>query len=498
MGPIIQACFGESPLIQAVKIKLSLSAEDQRSLDGQSKILNWADNQLLSRAKAKLESLNDSSSDKTQTLKLIYSKRGLRDLIPMMKEEHPFLKTVHSSPLKNAALRLSEAIAASSAKRNKRRKFPRFRSQRQKWFSLLYDESGKGFKILKDRLLKLSLGQDENKKRLYVTAQLEKSLESFGMHAIRQLRITKEKSGYFAVFTVERADPQAKPIRKIIAIDPNHKNLGYGVSSTGLAVEIHNPYFIKSLDKQIDSVKRRRDLCKRRSTKIELESGKVIWKPSRRWEVFQNKLEKLYIKRQEQTKSFLFTMANKLYKNFSTSIESFLSSVTRPQSKVRRRQYKISTARSIFDENDVTGLRKGSISVGDYTPNGGGTSTKMRRAMNNQSLIGRFKLVLNWVAKKSGKHFHEWNEKGSTRTCHACGFKHERSLSPEIREWSCPGCNMFHIRDENAALNGLMRTQKEFELFCSNHPAQVTARCAWRFNGLGFDRGLLAEVQAQT
>jgi putative transposase len=456
MGPIIQACFGESPLIQAIKIKLNLSAEDQRSLDGQSKILNWAYNQLLSRAKTKLESLSDSSCDKTQTLKLIYSKRGLRDLIPMMKEEHPFLKTVHSSPLKNAALRLSEAIAASSTKRNKRRKFPRFRSQRQKWFSLLYDESGKGFKILKDRLLKLSLGQDENKKRLYVTAQLEKSLESFGMHTIRQLRITKEKSGYFAVFTVERADPQAKPIRKIIAIDPNHKNLGYGVSSTGLAVEIHNPYFIKSLDKQIDSVKRRRDLCKRRSTKIELESGKVIWKPSRRWEVFQNKLEKLYIKRQEQTKSFMYTLANKLYKNFDL------------------------------------------VSMGDYTPNGGGISTKMRRAMNNQSLIGRFKLVLNWVAKKSGKHFHVWNEKGSTRTCHACGFKHERSLSPEIREWSCPGCNMFHIRDENAALNGLMRTRKEFELFCSNHPAQVTARCAWRFNGLGFDRGLLAEVQAQT
>jgi putative transposase len=451
---IIQACFGESPLIQAIKIKLNLSAEDQRSLDGQSKILNWAYNQLLDRAKTNLTNLKEAECDKTKTLKLIYSKRGLRDLIPMMKEEHPFLKTVHSSPLKNAALRLSEAIAASSAKRNKRRKFPRFRSQRQKWFSLLYDESGKGFKILKDRFLKLSLGQDENKKRLYVTAQLEKSLESFGMHTIRQLRITKEKSGYFAVFTVERADPQAKPIRKIIAIDPNHKNLGYGVSSTGLAVEIHNPYFIKSLDKQIDSVKRRRDLCKRRSTKIELESGKVIWKPSRRWEVFQNKLEKLYIKRQEQTKSFMYTLANKLYKNFDL------------------------------------------VSMGDYTPNCGGISTKMRRAMNNQSLIGRFKLVLNWVAKKSGKHFHEWNEKGSTRTCHACGFKHESSLSPEIREWSCPDCNMFHIRDENAALNGLMRTRKEFELFCSNHPAQVTARCAWRFNGLGFDRGLLAEVQA--
>jgi putative transposase len=112
--------------------------------------------------------------------------------------------------------------------------------------------------------------------------------------------------------------------------------------------------------------------------------------------VFQNKLEKLYIKRQEQTKSFMYTLANKLYKNFDL------------------------------------------VSMGDYTPHGGGLSTKMRRAMNNQSLIGRFKLVLNWVAKKSGKHFHEWNEKGSTRTCHACGFKHESSLSPEIREWSCP------------------------------------------------------------
>jgi hypothetical protein len=47
---------------------------------------------------------------------------------------------------------------------------------------------------------------------------------------------------------------------------------------------------------------------------------------------------------------------------------------------------------------------------------GGGISRGMRRAMNNQSLIGRFKETLAWVAVRSGKIYGEWDEDGSTRT----------------------------------------------------------------------------------
>ncbi|OLE32855.1 MAG: hypothetical protein AUG45_08900 [Ktedonobacter sp. 13_1_20CM_3_54_15] len=45
-----------------------------------------------------------------QVGKTLYTERGLRDLLPSLKARYPFLKTVYSSVLKNAALRLSKAI----------------------------------------------------------------------------------------------------------------------------------------------------------------------------------------------------------------------------------------------------------------------------------------------------------------------------------------------------------------------------------------------------
>jgi putative transposase len=96
------------------------------------------------------------------------------------------------------------------------------------------------------------------------------------------------------------------------------------------------------------------------------------------------------------------------------------------------------------------------------------------------------KQVLAWVALRSGKQYLEWEEGGSTRTCHDCGFVVVEGIAPSIREWDCPGpdCTSHHIRDENAARNGLTRTLKALGLPCSGRRG-VSSRRAWRFNGLG-------------
>ena len=101
------------------------------------------------------------------------------------------------------------------------------------------------------------------------------------------------------------------------------------------------------------------------------------------------------------------------------------------------------------------------MAIGDYTPNGGGISRKMRRGMNNRSLIGRFKQVLSWVGRKSGKLFLEFDEKGTTRTCFKCNAIVEGGLSPKIRVWQCSECQTMHIRDENAAVNGLSKVLRD-------------------------------------
>jgi putative transposase len=126
------------------------------------------------------------------------------------------------------------------------------------------------------------------------------------------------------------------------------------------------------------------------------------------------------------------------------------------------------------------------VGIGAYVPHGSGITRKMRRAMNNQSLNRRLKHVLAWVALRSGKQYLEWEEAGSTRTCHDCGYVVEGGIPVEMREWDCPGpeCRRHHIRDENAARNGLTRTLKALGLPCSGR-REVSSRRAWRFNGLG-------------
>ena len=172
-----------------LKIPLNLDQESAQILDGQSRILNWAYNRLL---EISLEARNKfiETGDKEQG-RIAYSKRGLRNLLPDMKKEHQFLKSVHSSPLKNAALRLSKSIEDYQGSRKGRRKgkktgWPKYRSWSQKFFSLLYDEPKKGFKV-DDRELTLSLGTNAEGKRLRITGMLEKSPFSFKDTEIRNL-----------------------------------------------------------------------------------------------------------------------------------------------------------------------------------------------------------------------------------------------------------------------------------------------------------------------
>jgi putative transposase len=442
-------------MISAVKIPLLVGKQEAAILDSQSRIANWLYNELLERAND-LRTQYRGRQDK-EVGRALYTERGLRDLIPGIKERHPFLKTVYSSPLKNAALRLSQAIRAyQDGKHGRRAKavnWPRFRSWKRSWFSLQYEEPWKGYH-LEGRSLTLSLGQDAAGKQLRLTLTLAQALPHWvNDDHVRQCRIVKEGSLYSVIFTVERRLPNGKPLHNVVALDPNHKNFCYTVGTDGKVAEIHNPYFLKSLDKRIDQLKAKRDRCKKKAKQITRPDGSTFWLPSRRWRSLNTRLQEVYRKRREQTQVYLYTIANRLYHDYDA------------------------------------------VGIGDYVPHGGGITRKMRRSMYSQSLNRRFKRVLCWVALRSGKRYLEWEEGGSTRTCHDCGYVVAEGIPPEVREWDCPGpeCSSHHIRDENAARNGLTRTLKALELPCSGR-REVSSRRAWRFNGLGLEvRGLLTD-----
>lgn len=436
-------------------IKLQLTAQEEifRSLDGQSRICNWLYNHLLEKANAFRQEFIQTGN--TELVKTLYTERGLRDLLPSLKKELPFLKSVHSSPLKNSALRLSQAIQArQQSKKGKRRGkeigWPRFRSWQTSWFSLLFDEPNKGFKVLGDTL-QLSLGMGDEHKRHSLSLTL-KEAHLLKDQQIRQLRIVKQAGIYYAVFTVRVLLVETKPIKRVIALDPNHKNMAYGTDTEGHAIEIAAPHWLKPYDKRIDELKSKRDRCNKRAKKVVIAdqqgkpTGKEIHLPSKRWKKYQCTLEKALRKRQEQTKTFVYTLAHRLCQQYDC------------------------------------------IGIGDYTPDGNGITVRMRRAMNNRSLIGRFKEALKWVALKSGKTYFEYDEKGTTRTCHCCEHVHAEGLCPSIRIWECPGCRINHIRDENAAQNGLKQVLRDLikkgETLVSLVPGSglvsVIERWAWR------------------
>jgi putative transposase len=438
--------------ISVIKLRLVADEKISACLDDQSRKCNSLYNRLLEEANRLKEQFKKTGN--AEYAKILYSPRGLRNLVPIIKNANPYFKSVYAAPLKNTALRLTASITAyqdsNKGKRaGKKTGWPQFRSWKDSWFSLFYDEPYKGYQVIKNTLhVSLGLGMDRKRKTLQIPLPEGHLLKN---KKIRSLRIVKEANVFSAVFTVMQTVPDTKPIQKIIALDPNHKNLAYGVDNDGVAVEIEAPAWLKIYDKRVDELKSKRDRCKKKSRLINVldDKGVVIkqrWESSRRFKKIDLTYKAVLAKRREHTKLFCYRTANILYKRYDL------------------------------------------VAVGDYVPHGQGITTLMRRAMNNRSLIGRFKNILAWVAIKSGKSYREFAEKGTTRTCHACLHVMDGGLDPSIRQWTCPGCTTNHLRDENAACNGLIKILRNVDKECGESFPQVPRlgrvaikeRWAWR------------------
>jgi len=166
-------------LIYNKKIKLILSKDDSHILDSQSKMCNWLYNQLFE--------LNENDYKNGKKLNLL-SGRNLRDQVPKIKEKNPFLYKVHSSPLKNAALRLKEAYERFFDPKLDNQK-PHYRSWKKKWFSLYYDEPNKGFSLVNSEKLSISLGKwtDEEYKLLKAKDKKTKKQMNLTVHLKERL-----------------------------------------------------------------------------------------------------------------------------------------------------------------------------------------------------------------------------------------------------------------------------------------------------------------------
>lgn len=78
----------------------------------------------------------------------------------------------------------------------------------------------------------------------------------------------------------------------------------------------------------------------------------------------------------------------------------------------------------------------------------------------------RFLNMLAYKAKLYDKEFQTIDPRYTTQRCHQCGIIMGqigyRKLKLNDREWTCPNCHTFHIRDWNAAVNILEKGQRKW------------------------------------
>ncbi len=213
---------------------------------------------------------------------------------------------------------------------------------------------------------------------------------------LRHIVVTQDSDGkYYASCLVETTteipEPQPVDASTTVGIDLGLKD--FIVTSDGH--KIPNPRFYATIDRRIARLQKH-------------EARKT--KGSKRRAHIRLKINKLYIKKRNLIKNYIYHVAKTLLRESQTLVMEDLNIVGMVKNH--------SLAKSI--QNICWG--------------------ELRRVLEYKSQwLGHNLIFIDRFAP-------------STKTCSYCGF-HNSTLTLSDRSWTCPGCGTHHDRDINAALN---------------------------------------------
>ncbi len=316
-----------------------------------------------------------------ETDKTRLSKFDLIKKVTSLKDEFEWLKDVPATCLQQVVDNMDKAYQ-NFFKSGKG--YPKFKTKHRSRKSCCF--SGQRSDVLQDiSCLKLSkIGLVKYKKdRAFVGI-------------LRHIVITQENDGkYYASCVVETGveAPKPQPVEAstTVGIDLGLKD--FIITSDGH--KIPNPRFYATVDRRIARLQKH-------------ESREQ--KGSKRRARIRLKINKLYVKKRNLIKNFIYHVAKTLLRESQTLV---------------------------MEDLNIVGMVK---------------NHKLAKSIQN-ICWGELRRVLEYKSKWLGHNLifiDRWAP--STKTCSHCGF-HNSTLTLSDRSWVCPGCGTHHDRDINAAIN---------------------------------------------
>ena len=331
-------------------------------------------------------------------------------LLPGMKKGDPRLKDPSSQVLQEVVKTLDGSYRSFFAKRKNgdtEANPPGFRNGRR-FFTQNYPQRGTSFEI-EGPTLNIAFGRTHKD-------WLAMTLPEGDYSGVKTVRVGFDDLAkrFVAWMSVEVPEAQKKSDGYWIYFDPGCKNTLTGITTEGRFVE----YDINPLRNMNMSTYRLLDkLSSRRDTK---KKGSLAWRR------LNKRIAALWRKVAGRTKSYLHTLANQI----------------------------------LIQHPAARGFK-----IGDWDKQATLADTpfpfvnrRINRAVQNNNPVRKLVEMLSYKAQLlTGQSVDEFDERGTTRTCVACGHVHSQGISPSKRHFVCERCQFSFPRDHHSGLNFLKR-----------------------------------------
>lgn len=337
--------------------------------------------------------------------KTLYASEYKKNILPVLKEEYPFLKQSDKFALENALLAVEDAFKNFYKKRAGFPKFASFRKPNGKKYTTNYTNGNidlvmeKGSPCVK--LPKVGKVPFTVPKGFTMETLIPQN------SAIKKTTITKQTDDIYEIsLLIETIVDIASCVEEVHIKDIVFIDLGlsfFGIIGNYEHYEkIENPRWIKLHERRL---RRLQQSLSRKQYDRKTHTG------SRNWEKVRKKIAKEQKKTANQRKDFHHKLSTKIAKQ----CEAFICEDLNVKGMVKNRH-----------------LSKAIASVG----------------------WSSFLTMLQYKLERAGKRFYKVSRWfASSQLCHVCGYQNPETKDLSVRTWECPVCHTIHDRDCNAQLN---------------------------------------------